>query len=285
MESGSANWTTHSTNSNSTNWVISGSNPHTGSNGWFADDVSVPNEQFLYTKEEVLLNSNSQLTFWHHYDTETNWDGGRVFITTDNGVNWTDLGPHMTSNGYNGQVDNSGIPAFSGNSGGYIQTVVNLSAFAGQFARFRFWMHCDISVGSNGWYIDDVAITNLTPVIPNTASATFQSTSSLSNSASLANPTQLTPALPLELLSFNGRALPASNLLSWTTVAEENVRQHTVQRSLQGTHWVELGSVPARNIATVEQHYDFEDVDPPALAYYRLRSEDLDGSFRFSPVV
>ena len=285
MESGSANWTTHSTNSNSTNWVISGSNPHTGSNGWFADDVSVPNEQFLYTKEEVLLNSNSQLTFWHHYDTETNWDGGRVFITTDNGVNWTDLGPHMTSNGYNGQVDNSGIPAFSGNSGGYIQTVVNLSAFAGQFARFRFWMHCDISVGSNGWYIDDVAITNLTPVIPNTASATFQSTSSLSNSASLANPTQLTPALPLELLSFNGRVLPASNLLSWTTIAEENVKQHTVQRSLQGTHWVELGSVPARNIATVEQHYDFEDVDPPALAYYRLRSEDLDGSFRFSPVV
>ncbi|MFQ5447599.1 MAG: M36 family metallopeptidase, partial [Saprospiraceae bacterium] len=285
MESGSGNWTATNTNTASTNWVINGANPHGGSNAWFAGDVAVPNEQYLYTANEVLLNATSQLTFWHNYDTETNWDGGRVHISTDNGTTWTDLGPDMTANGYNGEVDNSGIQAFSGNSGGYLQTTVDLSSYAGNFAIFRFWLHSDISVGGVGWYIDDVAITQLTPAIPNTASVSFQSGGSLSNSASLANPTQLTAALPVELLSFSGQPLERSNLLEWVTASEQNVARFIVERSPGNGQWEETGRLSATGFSSVAKHYSLEDAGPPFSAYYRLRSEDFDGSVSLSPII
>jgi extracellular elastinolytic metalloproteinase len=285
MENGSANWSTMSTNTASTTWVVNGANTHGGSNAWFADDVAAPNEQYLYTANEVLLNATSQLTFWHNYNTELHWDGGRVHISTDNGVSWTDLGPGMTVNGYNDEVDNSGIAAFSGNSGGYIQTTVDLSSYAGDYAIFRFWMHSDIYVGAVGWYIDDVAITQLTPAIPNTAAVSFQAGGSFSNSASLADPTQLTVALPVELLSFSGQPMEYTNLLEWAAASEQNVARFVVERSPGNGQWEEAGWLVATGFSSVIKHYSLEDKNPPLSAYYRLRSEDFDGSESLSPVI
>jgi hypothetical protein len=89
--------------------------------------------------------------------------------------------------------------------------------------------------------------------------------------------------LPVELTDFRARLLPDATVrLDWQTAAEVNTRQFTLQRSADGNHWEELGSLPARNAGNYQwlDNQPFEDEN-----YYRLRIEDLDGSFQFSEVV
>lgn len=51
-----------------------------------------------------------------------------------------------------------GRPAFTGNSSGYVETVVDLQSLSGENALFRFRMTSDSSVGGNGWRVDDVQV-------------------------------------------------------------------------------------------------------------------------------
>ena len=73
--------------------------------------------------------------------------------------------PNITSGGYNGTISNqfsspiAGRQAWTGNSGAYVQTTVNLSPYAGQSLRIRFRLASDNSVGAVGWNIDDIVIT------------------------------------------------------------------------------------------------------------------------------
>jgi hypothetical protein len=103
--------------------------------------------------------------FWHNYNTETIFDGGVIEISTGGtGGPWTDLGSKITANGYDATIDTGysspigGRNAFTGSSGGWIQTAVDLSSYAGQNIWIRFRMASDDSTGATGWYIDDVSI-------------------------------------------------------------------------------------------------------------------------------
>ena len=92
-------------------------------------------------------------------------------------------------------------------------------------------------------------------------------------------------ALPVELLDFSARRASGQNLVAWTTSGEINVQQYEVQRSDDGINFYIAGTVAARNLASV-QHYGFADNKPMNnIAYYRLRSIDLDGKFTFSGIV
>ncbi len=189
MESGAGNWTTSGTGAGS-GWNLQSGTASSGSNAWFAADVSSPSQQQLTIAAQVGMSGSSTLSFTHLYDTEVNWDGGLVEISPDNGTTWTDLGGNMTANGYNGVVNNSAAsPAFSGNSGGFITTQVDLSAYDGQNVLLRFRMSCDQSVGGNGWYVDDVNIGDLAIYIPNTASVTD---GNITSEGTLATPTLVT---------------------------------------------------------------------------------------------
>ncbi len=176
MEGGTANWTT-SHGDGSDDWVQTVSLPHSPTTAWVAFDVATVTDQYLDLTNPVALSSNSVLRFWHYYDTESGYDGGVVEISVDNGVNWFDLGSEMLQNGYNSSISTGysspigGRDAFSGDSGGYLETSVDLSAYAGQNALIRFRMATDTSVSVNGWYVDDVSITN-EDAIDNTACVT-----------------------------------------------------------------------------------------------------------------
>lgn len=89
-------------------------------------------------------------------------------------------------------------------------------------------------------------------------------------------------ALPLELLSFNGNTGVSSNFLQWETLTEENVQWHIVERSEDGIKWVETGRKAGQLSSNVALKYELEDRTPPAKAYYRLRSVDVDGSENLS---
>lgn len=162
MESGPAYWSvTHA--AGSLDWALGTSSPHGGSYAWFSSDPPVVSDQYLASIAPVEVPVNGKLTFWHSYVTESTYDGGVVEISTD-GVSWTDLGSLMTQNAYNSVLSTccgnpiGGRAAFSGSSGGYIETSVDLNSYAGQSVYIRFRMTSDSSVSSIGWYVDDVVL-------------------------------------------------------------------------------------------------------------------------------
>ncbi|MCL4119779.1 UNVERIFIED_CONTAM: hypothetical protein GTU68_028550 [Idotea baltica] len=169
-ESASNDWLTNATNNGLSSWEITSAAPYDGDGVWFAPDVASPNDQYLVIAEPLIPSAFSQLKFWHSYNTESAWDGGLVEVSLDNQTSWHDLGDFFTQNEYNSTINlNSSTPAFSGNSGGYIQSVIDLSSFVDQNIYIRFWMHCDLSVGGDGWSVDNIELTNLRARIPNTA--------------------------------------------------------------------------------------------------------------------
>jgi len=136
---------------------------HSPTHAWFAEDVATVSDQYLYMSNPVTVTGDAELRFWHHYSTESYFDGGVVEISADGG-SWTDLGSLITQNGYNSTISPSySSPiaerqVFSGSSGGYVETIVDLSSYAGSSVQIRFRMATDISVSSVGWYVDDVEI-------------------------------------------------------------------------------------------------------------------------------
>ena len=165
MESGSAKWTaTHDNAGANNDWALGTANAHSATHAWFAQDVAAVSDQYLTMANTVTPSGTSVLTFWHHYNLEDCFDGGVVEISV-NGGGWTDLGAQMTQSGYNGgpMPTNYNSPignrnAFTGDSGGYVETKVNLSSFSGSTVRIRFRLATDDSTPGNGWYIDDVTI-------------------------------------------------------------------------------------------------------------------------------
>lgn len=90
--------------------------------------------------------------------------------------------------------------------------------------------------------------------------------------------------IPLKMLSFTAERRSGVSYLKWTTVNEENVSHFDVQRSYDGAVYVTIGNVAARNSGSLE-NYNFEDHDPlRGLAYYRIKSIDIDGKFSYSRI-
>jgi extracellular elastinolytic metalloproteinase len=161
VESGEDNWTVSSA-VGAANWEVN-NNSYEGDFAWFAEDITSACDQYLELAVPISLEGdNPSLVFWHWYDTEASWDGGVVEVSTDGGAFWNDLGNDMIQNGYNGNLQVnpaspiSGRPAFNGNSGGYIQTVIDLSNYNNDDLLIRFRLGCDGFVGGNGWYIDNI---------------------------------------------------------------------------------------------------------------------------------
>jgi hypothetical protein len=149
----------------------------------------------------TLPAAGMQLKFWHSYDTQAGQDGGRLEFSTDNGSTWFGVeaagsGASFASNGYNTLITQpngnnpngsafGGQNAWSGNSNGFIQTIVNLTSakFSNKTIRLRWAFATNNSTASNGWHFDSVSLTtdgdssNAAPVI--TAEATAPGSSSV----------------------------------------------------------------------------------------------------------
>jgi len=125
----------------------------------------------IYTKDEIELGStNPQMNVDIWYSTETNWDGGNVQISTDNGETWEVINP---DGGYPDSdvvgLDNE--PGYSGNSGNgdepdWETATFNLANYTDDNVRFKFRFGTDGSVEAyEGWYIDDVVVTSGTETL------------------------------------------------------------------------------------------------------------------------
>ena len=161
-------WTKSS--STTTNWVTSTAQKSSAPYSLFTANLTSVSDQKIETTNAIALPSNPPyLTFQGYISAESGWDGGVVEISTDNGVTWLDLGNSIISGGYLGTLSSSTNPlsgrkAFTANSGGFVKTTINLSAYAGLSVKFRFRFGSDASVASTGWYIDDIQIKNVPQV-------------------------------------------------------------------------------------------------------------------------
>jgi hypothetical protein len=86
--------------------------------------------------------------------------------------------------------------------------------------------------------------------------------------------------VPVELINFSGNTEGGKNYLKWQTASEINSRDFEVERSSDGKIFEKIGSVKAKGSGS---NYTFSDKDfSQNLNYYRLKINDLDGSFTFS---
>ena len=100
------------------------------------------------------------------------------------------------------------------------------------------------------------------------------------------SPTFDATAMPVTLTDFSGTVLDEGNLLSWTTAHEDHTATHIIERSPGGKgQWETVGQVAAAGTSDRSLDYQLTDYAPLPLAYYRLRTVDLDGSTSFSPLI
>jgi hypothetical protein len=99
-------------------------------------------------------------------------------------------------------------------------------------------------------------------------------------------PEQPITILPVELLHFIARSYDAAVELQWQTASEDQNDYFVVERSSDGGTFESLGKVDGAGTTALGASYEFVDEQPlPALAYYRLKQVDEDGSFTFSSIV
>jgi len=116
----------------------------------------------------------AQLIFRHNFDLEASpdpnigFDGSVLEMSTDGGNTFQDIlavGGSFVSGGYNRTISTdrgSPIPgrqAWSGNSGGFITTVVNLPTIQ-TLGELRWRMASDNSGSGGGWRVDTIRITS-----------------------------------------------------------------------------------------------------------------------------
>jgi hypothetical protein len=158
-----AGWSTSASGAQST-WVISTTLADTSPNAAFSPDPGAVGVNELDTPTFAIISPSAVLMFRQNYSLAANpvnlsqgLDGGVLEIKIGGG-SYTDIvavGGSFVVGGYNATIINTngnplaGRPAWSGNSSGFITTVVDLpSAAAGQNAQFR-WLCGAGNVPSN----------------------------------------------------------------------------------------------------------------------------------------
>jgi pectinesterase len=92
----------------------------------------------------------------------------------------------------------------------------------------------------------------------------------------------VTTPVPLSLVYFTTVYFNNQVRLSWNTEHETRVNGFDVERSTDGTHYISIGNVPARNTAGQNNYVFLDNDDLSGVLYYRLKMKDQDGSFRYS---
>lgn len=170
FESGANGWTSSGTGNT---WALSGAQPHSGTQSFFAANPGSVSDQRLVSPSIVLPTGQLPLTlqFWRRRNMENNgaaacFDGGILEVSTDAGVTFTQIPTaKLLTDPYTGAISTSfsnplaGLQAWcSAATLPYLNSIVDISAYQGQTAQFRFRLGSDSSVGREGWYIDDVKV-------------------------------------------------------------------------------------------------------------------------------
>jgi hypothetical protein len=96
----------------------------------------------------------------------------------------------------------------------------------------------------------------------------------------------MSTVLATTLGTFTGRSSDYGNILNWTSYEETQNVRFTVQRSVDGTNFMPIGTVAGTgNGATVNHVYTDNSPSPNTPTYYRLEWTDGNGNSAYSNVV
>lgn len=117
------------------------------------------------------------------------------------------------------------------------------------------------------------------------ASGTGQGSLSANASAAWDNLSPAGAPLPVKLGPLTAFERNNGVQIDWTAYSEENLDKYVVERSADGSQFLPIGDVDARNV-TSESKYGYFDANPlPGISFYRLRNVDIDGKTGLSNIV
>jgi hypothetical protein len=91
--------------------------------------------------------------------------------------------------------------------------------------------------------------------------------------------------LRLRYLDLRASRVAHASLLRWDTQNEFEIANHQVERSDDAVHFYPIGEVAARNQLTQSSYQYFDERPLQGTAWYRIRSEGLNGQSTLSPMV
>ncbi len=281
MARGSAGWTTSTTRA------------HSGMHSWYAPDEATASD-FSLISNAFVPTDFSVLSFYHHFNTEAGYDGGMIDVSTDGGNTWISTAPYFISNGYNGNIyafnpadtsyGSTPMPAFTGGSkdSDFVHSFIDLSSFSGKPLKLRFRMYTDLGTSYDGWYVDDITVTNGCGGLQHIS---LQNNNSYLVSAEVGNfNTDSNGVVQPAFADVSARAVNnISSLVHWTTVSEFHISNFIVERSTDSLNFTPLDTV---NVQGVGFNYSVTDNQPAAgKNYYRIRMVDKNGNTKvISPV-
>ena len=171
-------------------WTVSTAQSSSAPNAFFCENELISTDKRLELTTAVAIPNNissyPKLSFNHRFNTEGDWDGGVVEVSTNGGTTWVDLGNNFVANPYNGGLgagagnNLANRAAFTGLISTFIKSSAKLLPFVGQATKVRFRFGSDdntAGIGTpTGWFVDDI-------IIADTASVFI--TASLFNGASV----------------------------------------------------------------------------------------------------
>ena len=118
----------------------------------------------------------------------------------------------------------------------------------------------------------------------------FKSDGSINNAGVVVDDFQISgpvnDALPVEFLSFTGKAKEKCNELNWVTATEINNLGFEIERSASGFVWEKIGFVSGAGNTVTPSVYAFQDKQiDEILYYYRLKQIDFNGKFEYTKTI
>ncbi len=139
--------------------------------------------------------------------------------------------------------------------------------------------------GQPGTYTSGRSVLLPSAVIWNSGLQFWEVTFSVSGFSGFFISGQSESALPVTLTDFSATLEEQLVLLTWQTTREISVSHFEVEYSADGKDWQQLAQVNAvgdSELLTTYQHSDDAPIGP--IAYYRLKIQDKDASFTYSPM-
>ena len=251
-------------------WQIGGANgptniPNGGPTG--------ANDNYLQNQSTGTMNADSKFIF---FNTTTAWTG-----------NWTSAGiTYITF-----MVNNTGATnlslriALDGGGGRWCTTVpITVNTSSG-------WMGVSIPVSAGSFTAAGGTDINLTlgnvtsmRILSNTSVSFFGET--IAAQAGFDNIAADNVALPIELISFQGKTSKTGIVLNWITASELNNEKFIVEHSTEGKIFESIGVIQGSGTTLTQQKYTFLHENAAlGIHYYRLKQVDFDGKFTFSPII
>jgi hypothetical protein len=154
----------------------------------------------------------------------------------------------------------------------------------------------NIAAGATGYFMVGVNV-NATGTAGNTVKlngltnpVTFSYTTSppiTNNQTDAAGIQTISSILPLTLLSFAGNTTETQEVkIQWKTAQEINTKDFEIEWSDDGLHFTKIAVLSSAGNSTQELSYSHLHKMPADGAnYYRLKMQDIDGRFTYSPIV